>query len=523
MKLSALVAFVVLFVTAPSRASVTPFDHSTPRRTVVAFLEAASAHDYEGAATLLDLHALAPPVREKRGPELAQQLRYVLDRSVWIEPELLSDDPQGNPTDGHDTERITSVRADGVDVPITLTHLAGDGGWAISATTVARIPHLYEAYQPGWLESRVPASLRVRFWGLFAWQWIGLLAIVVIAVVFGRLATYAGGGVARRVAKKTRAPWAVELVAGLRRPSRFLFGVLAFDHLADYLALSAAADHVLAGLVAIITIGAVAWATIAAIGVLSRVLERHVVDSAQTTGDAALRARGVRTQVRVLRRVVNVAVAIIAIALMLTRFELMRNIGVSLLASAGVAGVVLGFAAQRTIGSLIAGIQLSFTQPIRIGDVVVIEKEWGTIEEVTLTFVVVRIWDERRLIVPMSRFLEAPFENWTKTSPELHGTVFVYADWRLPIEALRSELDRILEGNRHWDRRTKNVSVTNTTDRTVEVRALVSAANADDLWDLRVEVRERLIGWLQQFEGGRYLPCLRVESASIESRAQPHS
>src|SRR5205085_11236343 len=141
---------------------------------------------------------------------------------------------------------------------------------------------------------------------------------------------------------------------------------------------------------------------------------------------------GVTTQGRVLRRGVNVAIGVIAIALGLAPFGVVRNVGVSLLASAGIAGIVLGFAAQRTIGSLIAGIQMSATQPIRIGDAVVIEKAWGTIEEVTLTYVVVKIWDERRLIVPMSRFLEQPFENWTKSSAELHGTVFLQVDWTLP-------------------------------------------------------------------------------------------
>jgi small-conductance mechanosensitive channel len=219
----------------------------------------------------------------------------------------------------------------------------------------------------------------------------------------------------------------------------------------------------------------------------------------------------VKTQVRVLRRVVNVAVGILAVALMLTQFEAIRNIGVSLLASAGVAGVVLGFAAQRTIGSLIASIQLSFTQPIRIGDVVIVEKEWGTIEEVTLTFVVVRVWDDRRLIIPMSRFLEQPFENWTMLSPQLHGTIFFHVDWRLPIDDLRRELDRVVENNPLWDGRTKSVCVTNTSDRTIEVRALVSAKDADDLWKLRVLVRERIVAWLQGYEGEKYLPRIRID------------
>jgi small-conductance mechanosensitive channel len=183
-------------------------------------------------------------------------------------------------------------------------------------------------------------------------------------------------------------------------------------------------------------------------------------------------------------------------AIMLMQFEVVRNVGVSLLASAGVAGIVLGLAAQRTLGSLFAGIQLSITQPIRMGDEIFIENESGTIEEITLTYVVVKIWDERRLIVPMSRFLEQPFQNWTKVSSELHGTVMLQADWKTPIDELRAEVARLLKGNPLWDGRSEAVHVTDAKAGTIEVRVLVSAANATKLFELRAQLRERLVAWL---------------------------
>ena len=494
-------------------------DRSTPRRAMTAFLVAAEAHDYAAAAKLLDLSATPFEGRAARGEELAEQLHHVLERSLWIEPGRLSDDPQGDPADGADIERIGVVRAEGVDIPVTLSRKAGSQAWLVSAPTVARIPRLYAEHEPGFLESRAPKALRGRAWGLAAWQWLGVLVAMLAAFVIGRAVVFVAPRIGGRLAKRTAAEWDDELVVALRRPGRFLVGVLAFDELLGFLGLSAAAKHVFARLLGMIMIGAIAWAVVGIVGVVSRVLERQAMLAADGAGDASLRARGVKTQVRVLRRVVNVAIGILAVALMLMQFEVVRSIGVSLLASAGVAGVVLGFAAQRTIGSLIAGIQLSFTQPIRIGDVVIVEKEWGTIEEVTLTFVVVRVWDERRLIVPMTRFLEQPFENWTKVYPQLHGTVFFHVDWKLPIDDMRRELDRILTVAPQWDGRTKGVVVTNTTDRTMEVRVLVSAANSGDLWTLRVHVREQIIAWLRDHEGGKYLPRIRTDDDVPSARA----
>jgi len=483
---------VSLLVALSSAAAAEPdIDRSTPRRTMAAFLGAAFAQDYASAATLMDLSSLPADAR-RRAPEIAEQLHHVLERKLRIEPELLSDDPQGSATDGSGIERIGVVKSADADVPITLRRISKDRGWAISASTVARVPRLYEEVAPGYLESRVPAALRVKAWGLAAWQWLGALFAIVVATIIGRALAYVGTKIAARLARRTEATWDDELVIALRRPSRFLIGVIAFNELLELLALSAAAAHVIARILGMITIGAVAWAAIGVVEVVSRGVERSTIAAVDGGGDKALRARGIRTQVSVLRRVVNIAIGVLAVALMLMQFEVVRTFGMSLLASAGVAGVVLGFAAQRTIGSLIAGIQLSFTQPIRIGDVVI-------------------VGDERRLVIPMTRFLEQPFENWTKVSPALHGTVFFYVDWRLPIGDLRRELDRILENHVLWDGRTKTVAVTNTTDRTIEVRVLVSAPNASDLFALRVDIRERIVAWLRDLEGGKYLPRVRVE------------
>lgn len=514
----AFIAVLLSFTgTGTARADDWPrTDRTTPRRAMAAFLEAADASDWTRASEALDLRRLPAAQRATQGPELARELNIVLERSSWIELADLSDDPGGLPKDGKDTETVTVARVGGRDMPITLARIApangqGDAEWLVSASTVARIPKLYEEHGPGPIEQRMPDALRMpRFFGLAAWQWLGLPIIAVLAALLAVIVAGVVRGVGGKLAEKTKAQWDDELVATTRGPTRLFVAALAFRVLLDFLTPSAVAMHVFSRIVAIATIWAVAWIAMRIVIVLANLVERRAKSAATVHADAELRARGVATQVRVLRRVINVAIGIVAVALGLLQFEVVRNVGVSLLASAGIAGIVLGFAAQRTIASLIAGIQMSATQPIRIGDAVVIEKEWGTIEEVTLTYVVVKIWDERRLIVPMTRFLEQPFENWTKTSSDIHGTVFVTVDWTLPVPELRREVDRIVGEHPSWDKRTKSVVVTDARDRSIEVRVLVSAKNADDLAKLRFDTRERIVDWLQKYEGGKYLPFSRV-------------
>ncbi len=360
------------------------------------------------------------------------------------------------------------------------------------------------------LSSHMPQWMRGLALGLETWQWIGLFVIAIIAWAIGRALAYLLLRVASRVTRRTTATWDDSVLDALRPPSRFFFSLVTFGNLLAPLALPSEATLIVTQTVDTILIGAIGWTAIRLTTVLAAYLELRVRAESSASIEDRLRARGIETFVRVLRRVISVALGIVTIALMLTRFETARNVGVSMLASAGLASVVLGFAAQRTFGSLIAGIQLSATQPIRIGDVVIIEKEYGTIEEITLTYVVVKIWDERRLIVPMSRFLEHPFENWTKTSAEIHGTVYLHVDWATPIDEIRAEALRLIEQHPNWDGRTKSLQVTGATDRTVEVRVLASASDSGKLWTLRVDVREGLLKWLQATEGGRFLPRVRV-------------
>lgn len=231
-----------------------------------------------------------------------------------------------------------------------------------------------------------------------------------------------------------------------------------------------------------------------------------------------LLARKHVTQSRILRRVVAVLIVLITLSAALMTFDGVRQYGISLLASAGAAGLVLGLALQPLLKNLIAGVQLAITQPIRIDDALLVENEWGNVEEITATYVVVRLWDWRRMVLPLSYFIEKPFQNWTREGASLIGTVMIYLDYSVPVEAIRRKVEEIARRSPLWDRNVINVQVTDFKQMTMEVRILVSASNAPSAFDLRCEVREKLIGYIQEeFPGA--LPRLRTETPRMSNAA----
>ena len=255
----------------------------------------------------------------------------------------------------------------------------------------------------------------------------------------------------------------------------------------------------------ILVIFGLSWGMIS----LFRILKVEYLKNQNLNGSNNLHARKLLTQLNILERIFSVMIIIIAVAATLMLFDPVRKIGISLFASAGVAGIILGFAAQKAIGTLLAGLQIAISQPIRLDDILVVEGEWGWVEEIKLTYVVLRIWDKRRLVLPTTYFIENPFENWTRTSADILGTVFIYADYTIDFEAVRQELHRLLKEHPLWDKKACTLQVTNTSASGVEMRALMSAGNAPDLWNLRVDIREALIKFIQR-EYPETLPRMRI-------------
>lgn len=305
--------------------------------------------------------------------------------------------------------------------------------------------------------------------------------------------------------------------SAVRRPSRasivllvVLWALPAVPEIAP------AAKALLRHAVGVGVIGAITWlaATLVEAGA-SIVVNRHDITRADN-----LVARRMYTQVMFLKRTIIGVIALLGVAVALMTFPRIREIGATLLVSAGFAGLAIGLAARPVLENIIAGLQLVFTQPIRLDDVVVVEGEWGRVEEITATYVVVRIWDERRLIVPFSHFISQPFQNWTRRTADILGTVFVHTDYRVPVQAVRDELTRLCAASELWDGRVCNLQVTDAGERALQLRALVSAADSSRAWDLCVYVREHLIGFLQS-EHSDCLPRGRVELANEQMSARP--
>lgn len=495
--------------TFPASANPAPpesVDHATPRRALRSFLEAAQQSRWQDAANLLDLESLSLDQR-LRGPALAQQLYSALDQALTVDVDSLSDAPDGKSDDGPLVDEVGHIQLGGQRVTVALTRPPNKAAWRLGAETVAAIPLLHQHYGADWIDQLLPPVIRhTEFMGVAAWQWLGLVLLLLVSVLLAPLVGQVLMSTAHRVAARTSVAWDDRLITTSTPPVRVLLGVLLFSALTGPLHLNSVAREVCGQLVSTALVVTLTWLAFRLLDFGANLIESRLT---MEVTDAA-RVRSVRTQVRVLYRVATVVLFLVGGALVLTQFQLMRHVGTSLLASAGVAGIVIGLAAQRSIAMLLAGIQLSITQPIRIGDTVIVENEWGWIEEITLTYVVVRVWDLRRLVVPITRFLDQPFQNWTKVTPDIMGTVFLFADYTVPVDAVRAELERVVKDHPLWDRKVVGLQVTDATDRVVQLRALMSSDDAGKNWDLRCDVREALIRFLKQLEGGRYLPRTRV-------------
>jgi small-conductance mechanosensitive channel len=316
---------------------------------------------------------------------------------------------------------------------------------------------------------------------------LAIAAILVERVLHGalvRLARRRGSGLDELVARH------------IRRPVRTLLVLLALVPLLPWLAANDRDPDLLARALLILGILAVGWLLIKALAAVRDLVEQRLPDDASAA--AAASARTVRTQVGILHRLGALVIGIVAVALALLTIPGVQPLAASLLASAGILGIVVGVAAGPVIGNLLAGIQIALSQPLRLGDVVVFDGEWARVEEVTTTFVLLRSWDGRRLVVPLSRVIGATFENWTRHSVDLLTTFTLHVDFHAPVEAIRARVGEILEGTDLWDRRAWNVQVVDLTERTIVLRVLMSVANGSVAWDLRCLVREGLVTWLAE-------------------------
>lgn len=494
----------------------------TPRACLQGFFEATDRNDNVNAAHYLHLWGVSRNQQKTQGPVLAQKLGHALRQAVGFDFDQVPDTSTG--TDDPSDKPITEVKIATVELPdatytIRLSRqrdsYSNNMVWVFSSGTVRSIKALDDALGlPPYVQD-LPTWLRTnKHAGLLAYQWIGLIVLTVAAWVIGFIARYPAVWIIRHLMRRgdeKRSEQAATLSRGVIHWFVTFVVLLAAYPVLRVPASASQQIHriIITCLTVVIMVGAMRALTY---GV--QALERI-----QASYNDPIRLRAAITRLNALKRAAQVLIIIVGTAIALMQYPTARTIGLSLLGSAGIAGAIIGFAAQKTFSNLFAGFLISFTQPIRIGDTVIVENEYGTIEEIAYTHVIVQIWDNRRLVVPVTYFLDHPFENWTKTSPKLTGTVMLYADYRVNVQRVRERLDEILQANPLFDGLSKNLIVHDITENATILRASMSANNPDDLFTLRYQVREELLAFLQSEPD--QLPLRRIESKTIQTTQSP--
>jgi small-conductance mechanosensitive channel len=330
------------------------------------------------------------------------------------------------------------------------------------------------------------------------------------AVFAGLLAHVLLFGLLRRVARRTDSAWNMSVAQRTATPARIVFPLVLLEIVLPDLGLNqglrGASEHGLD----LALIACAGWLLLRVVDVLGDVATTHALPGPEAESATARRRL---TRFHILRRALGVLIVTVTLAAMLLTFDKVRTLGASLLASAGIAALLVGLAVRPTVSNLLSGLQLAFTEAIRIGDAVIVEGEEGDVEEITFTYVSVRLWDGRQLILPIGYFTEKPFQNWTRRSTARQGTVVLFADYTVPVGAVRERLRTMVEAHPLWDKKAWALEVTDATERTVQLRALVSAADGGALWKLRCDVREQLIDFLQTEHPG-CLPKVRTHADS---------
>jgi small-conductance mechanosensitive channel len=302
------------------------------------------------------------------------------------------------------------------------------------------------------------------------------------------------------------------IVRGLGKPINYFLPILVFNMVLPFMDLTPKTLAILSKLVEICLIISFGFTLTG----LVKVFEDYVYHTYDLKKEDNLRERKLRTQLQFVRKLSISMIMVLTLCAVLLSFDNLRKIGAGLLTGVGVGGIIVGFAAQRSLSNFLAGMQIAFTQPIRIDDVLVVEGEWGRVEEITLTYVVLAIWDERKLILPINYFIEKPFQNWTRTGSNILGTAFLYLDYNAPVDAIRTEFERLLEDHPLWDKRVKVVHVTNITDRVMEIRLLISARSSGKAFDLRCFLREKMMLFIQE----KHPYCLPKTRAEIDKKPE---
>ena len=493
----------------------------TPQATLEHFILASREGNFVRAAHALNFNLLPAKVQTDEAAKLAEKLYYVMNKRVRISWDALPDRPDGQTnlaSTGNQaiagqprrTIEFGQLSLGNRELPFHLQRVrVGEQApiWVVSASTVENIEPLYAEYGPTWLDRNVPDWADRTVLGISLWKVAGMLLLA-----FASYLLYLGlRRLLRYLLHRSDSEWLTDLSNHIATPVALALGVLTFYiGMNNLLSIAGGWSPYLYALLLVVVVGALTWLVMRVIEyVMERLEDTQVgdIDDPDHIGN-----RQTLTSISVARRVITFVVIVVGVAVVAGQFPALQTLGVSLMASAGLATIILGIAAQPTLGNIVAGLQIAITKPARIGDSVIFEGEYGTIEDIRFTYLIIKTWDARRLIIPLKHFITNPFENWSMNDPHMFKPIVLQADFTVDVDRVRKKFSALLKAHELYDGESEpSVQVVGSDQQSVHIRCLCSARDASSAWTLHCDLREAMISYLAGLSDGRRLPREREE------------
>ena len=493
----------------------------TPQGALELLTLAAREGDFDRATYALNLNLLPSEVQQREAAVLAEKFYYVLNKRVSIDWEGLPDRPDGQinlPGAGQKSiagapQRSISfgrLTVDGREIRLYLQRVrVGEQApvWLVAPSTVENIETLYAAFGPTWLDRRVPDWADREVLGISMWKAFAMLALGGLCYLLYFLLRY----VTRHLLNRSDNEWLTDLSENIAKPTALALAVLTFYlGMNNLLSIAGGWSPYLYALLLVVVVISLTWLVMRVIDyVMERLTDTQVGD---ITDEENMDSRRTLTSISVARRVITFVVVVVGLGIVIGQFPGLQNLGVSLLASAGLATILIGIAAQPTLGNIVAGLQIAITKPARIGDSVIFEGEYGTIEAIRFTYLVIRTWDARRLIIPLKYFITHPFENWSMTDPHMLKPIILHADYSIDVDEVREKFGEVVRSHNLYDEESEpTVQVVGSDKEALEIRCLCSAKDASAAWQLHCDVRETMVRYLAELSAGARLARERVQ------------
>ncbi|UBZ06029.1 mechanosensitive ion channel family protein [Salegentibacter mishustinae] len=497
------------------------FNLQTPQATLEHFVISCRNKNFKEAAYALNFNLFPDNITQEEAINLAQKLYFVMDQRVAINWDGLPDRPDGQVDIRTTTNQAVAgeprrsvvfgeTQINNRDIIFRLQRVKyQDYGafWLISANTVENTEELYQVYGPTFLDRYMPTWSQAKIGTVPLWKPVLTFLLLIVSYILGKVVIL----LIRRIAQSFDKPLIMALSKKLGIPAALATGVLFFYiSLNELISYSGAYSSTIYAILLAIVIASGTWFFMRILDFAMRYVAEHKIGD--VTSENSHESRQLFTYLSVARRILTFTVVIIGTSIILSQFRSMEKLGVSMLASAGLATIILGIAAQSTLGNIIAGVQIALTKPARIGDTVLIEGRWGYVEDIRFTYMIVRTWDLRRLIVPLKTVISDTFENLSITSPHSLNEIELYVDYRVDVDKLRAKFKELLEDSEDWDEEHPPImQVTEMTEKSLKVRAICSASTAVIAWDLHCKLREQMVAYIKELEEGIYFTRSRVE------------